>query len=105
MKKVSSPYHIPRGSFNRQICRLHFHLLMPEMFPINNALRIVIECKILKKSDSIREEPLMTWGGARAKAGKKTSTATRPEKKSSTASCRGKNKINANSLPEAPPDH
>ncbi len=30
---------------------------------------------------SLREEPLMIWGGARAKAGKKNSTATRPGKK------------------------
>ncbi len=46
----------------------------------------------------VREEPLMIWGGgARAKAGKKKL------KKNSTASCRGKKKLNANSLPEAPP--
>ena len=40
----------------------------------------------------------MICGGPQAKAGKKISTATRAGK-SSTASCRGKKKLNTNSLP------
>ncbi len=54
----------------------------------------------------LREEPLMIWGGgARAKAGKKKLNGYSPrkkktqlnnpeEKKNSTASCRGKKKLN-----------
>ena len=71
---------------------------------------------------SVREEPLMIWGGGSGKSGKKNSTATRAEKKtqlnnpekktqlnnleekttascrgnkSSTANCRGKKKFNS----------
>ncbi len=57
----------------------------------------------------LREEPLMIWLLAQEK---KKNQLTNPEeklnsrlarKKSSTASCQGKKKLNANSLPEAPP--
>ena len=62
----------------------------------------------------VREEPLTIWGG-RAKSGKKNSTATRAEKKTQLNNPEEKKrvqrlvaeekKLNANSLPGAPPDH
>ena len=67
----------------------------------------------------VREEPLMIWGGPGQKwekklngAGKKTQLnnpeekvqrLVAEEKKSSTASCRGKKKLNTNYLPGPPP--
>ncbi len=49
-----------------------------------------------------REEPFMIWGGP-GKSGKKNSTATCARKRSSSASCRGKKKLNTNSLSGPPP--
>ncbi len=54
----------------------------------------------------VREEPLMIWGGgARAKAVKKNSTATRPGKKNSTAGWPGKKTQRKFSARGPPPDH
>ena len=50
----------------------------------------------------VTEEPLMICGGARAKAVKKNSTATRPGKKNSTQRPGRKTQI---LCPRAPPDH
>ncbi len=72
------------------------------------------ENRPIQRKEQLRGGPLMIWGGgARVKAGKKNSTATRPgkkpqlnnpeEKKNSTVGWMGKKKLNANSLPEGPP--